>query len=101
MKKKPAEKQKEKPKISKKEQKKMEEFRKKQIDIANKFKETVINKYKKFVKAVIIFGSFTRGDFHSKSDIDMLLINGEELIGAKQNRTVNVSIVVPAQEQSQ
>lgn len=53
---------------------KMEKLRKKQLDIANKFKDTVLKKYSKYVKAVVIFGSFTRKDFHEKSDIDLLVI---------------------------
>ena len=53
---------------------KMEKLRKKQLDIANKFKDSVLKKYSKYVKAVVIFGSFTRKDFHEKSDIDLLVI---------------------------
>src|SRR3989338_1253713 len=58
------------PKISKE----MEEFHKKQMELANKFKDDVLKKYDKFVKAVIIFGSLTRGDFKKESDIDILVI---------------------------
>ncbi|MFH1420478.1 MAG: nucleotidyltransferase domain-containing protein [Candidatus Aenigmatarchaeota archaeon] len=61
-------------KFSKKEQAELEKFRKKQLKIANKFTDDVLKRYKKYVKAVILFGSFTRGDFHKKSDIDMLVI---------------------------
>ncbi|MBI2972015.1 MAG: nucleotidyltransferase domain-containing protein [Candidatus Aenigmarchaeota archaeon] len=57
-----------------KEMKRLEKLRKKQLDIANKFKDDVLKKYKNFVKAVVLFGSFTRGDFHEKSDIDLLVI---------------------------
>ncbi len=66
-------------KISEDEKNKMEKFRKKQFDIANKFKDEVLKKYKDFVKAVVIFGSFTRGDFHEKSDIDMLVVIDDTL----------------------
>ena len=48
--------------------------RKKKLEIANKFKDEICKKYKDFVKAVVIFGSFTRGDFHEKSDIDLLVV---------------------------
>src|SRR3990172_12175890 len=54
--------------------KKQELFRKKQLALANKFKEDVLKRYKNIVKAIVLFGSFTRGDFHEKSDIDMLVI---------------------------
>ena len=62
------------PKPSKEDEKKMEEFRKKQLETAEKFKTNVMEKYKDFVKAVVLFGSLVRGDFHSKSDIDMLVV---------------------------
>jgi predicted nucleotidyltransferase len=74
-----AEKKEDEKKISEAEQKKLEKFRKKQFDIANKFKDEVLKKYKDFVKAVVIFGSFTRGDFHEKSDIDMLVVIDDTL----------------------
>ncbi len=54
--------------------KKQEAFRKKQLALANKFKEDVLKRYKNIVKAIVIFGSFTRQDFHEKSDIDMLVV---------------------------
>ena len=54
--------------------KKQEAFRKKQLALANRFKEEVLKRYKNIVKAIVIFGSFTRQDFHEKSDIDMLVV---------------------------
>jgi predicted nucleotidyltransferase/uncharacterized protein (UPF0332 family) len=54
--------------------KKQELFRKKQLALANKFKEEILRKHKNIVKAIVLFGSFTRGDFHEKSDIDMLVV---------------------------
>ena len=54
--------------------KKQELFRKRQLALANKFKDEVLKRYKNIVKAIVIFGSFTRQDFHEKSDIDMLVI---------------------------
>ncbi len=54
--------------------KKMEALRKKQMDIANRFKDEVLKKYKDIAKAVVLFGSLTRGDFHDKSDIDLLVV---------------------------
>ena len=53
---------------------KQEAFRKKQLALANRFKDEVLKRYKDIVKAIVIFGSFTRQDFHEKSDIDMLVI---------------------------
>ena len=50
------------------------DFQKKQLQLANKFKDVVVKKYGSIIKSVIIFGSLTRKDFHSKSDIDMLVI---------------------------
>lgn len=54
--------------------KKMEALRKKQLSIATRFKDEVLKKYKDLVKAVVIFGSFVRKDFHERSDIDLLVI---------------------------
>lgn len=62
------------PKADAKLQAKQEAFRKKQLALANRFKEEVLKRYKDLVKAIVIFGSFTRQDFHEKSDIDMLVI---------------------------
>lgn len=53
---------------------KKEALRKKQLALATKFKDEVLKQYKQYVKSVVIFGSITRGDFHEKSDIDMLVI---------------------------
>ncbi|MBI4019349.1 MAG: nucleotidyltransferase domain-containing protein [Candidatus Aenigmarchaeota archaeon] len=61
------------------ENKPLEEFRKKQLAIANKYKDEILKKYKDIVKAVVLFGSFTRTDFHKKSDIDMLVIIDDTL----------------------
>ena len=61
-------------KPEKKVDEKSEKLRKKKLEIANKFKDEICKKYKDFVKAVVIFGSFTRGDFHEKSDIDLLVV---------------------------
>ncbi len=54
--------------------KKTEKIRKKQLAIANKFKDEVLKRYKDVTKAVVLFGSLVRGDFHEKSDIDLLVI---------------------------
>ena len=59
--------------------KQLEEFRKKQLAVANKYKDEILARYKDFVKAVVLFGSFTRADFHKKSDIDMLVIIDDTL----------------------
>ncbi len=61
-------------KMSKKYQEEMKKFREKQLKIANKYTDELLRKYKKFIKAVVLFGSFSRGDFHKKSDIDMLVV---------------------------
>ncbi len=67
------------PKASKKDMEKMEKTRKRQLAIANKFKDDVLRKYKNFVKAVVLFGSLVRGDFHEKSDIDLLVVIDDTL----------------------
>ena len=54
--------------------KKQEAFRKKQLALANRFKDEVLKRYNKIVKAIVLFGSLTRADFHEKSDIDMLVV---------------------------
>lgn len=64
----------EKPKVDPKMAKKQEAFRKKQLALANRFKEEVLKKYGNIVKAIVLFGSLTRADFHEKSDIDMLVV---------------------------
>ncbi|MBI2579849.1 MAG: nucleotidyltransferase domain-containing protein [Candidatus Aenigmarchaeota archaeon] len=56
------------------EKKTMEAFRQKQWKLAERFKDEVLQKYKNIVKAVVLFGSLTRDDFHEKSDIDMLVV---------------------------
>ncbi|MFA4819365.1 MAG: nucleotidyltransferase domain-containing protein [Candidatus Aenigmatarchaeota archaeon] len=62
------------PKSDAKLKKKQELFRKNQLALANRFKDEVLKQYKGMVKAVVLFGSLTRSDFHDKSDIDMLVI---------------------------
>ena len=57
-------------KISEKEKKRLEKIRKQQMKLVNQFRDYVLKKYKNVVKAIILFGSLVRGDFHSKSDID-------------------------------
>src|SRR3989338_5366075 len=64
----------EKPKLDPKMAKKQEAFRKKQLALANRFKDEVLKKYNNIVKAIVLFGSLTRADFHEKSDIDMLVV---------------------------
>src|SRR3989338_2433993 len=68
------EKQQQQPQQPKKLDKKMEALRKKQLDIANTFKDEVLKKYKDYAKSIILFGSLVRGDFHEKSDIDLLVV---------------------------
>ncbi|MBI2583899.1 MAG: nucleotidyltransferase domain-containing protein [Candidatus Aenigmarchaeota archaeon] len=53
---------------------KMEKVRSEKLALAEKFKEEVLKYYGKIAKAVIVFGSLVRGDFHEKSDIDMLVV---------------------------
>ncbi len=54
--------------------KRLEALRKKQIKLAERYKDEVLKRYKNIVKAVVLFGSYVRGDYHEKSDIDMLVI---------------------------
>src|SRR5215470_15453573 len=42
-------------------------------------------------------GSVPELRFENRSDQSILIVDGEALIGAKQNRIVNISILVPAQ----
>ncbi|RLI97190.1 MAG: hypothetical protein DRO96_01240 [Candidatus Aenigmatarchaeota archaeon] len=72
--KKPEEERTTKDKEREKIKKKLEKLRKKQLKLADKFKDEVVKRYGKIVKSVVIFGSFIRGDFHEKSDIDLLVI---------------------------
>jgi hypothetical protein len=41
-------------------------------------------------------GSVPELHFHNKSDHDILLVDGEELVGAKQNRVLNLTLLVGA-----
>ncbi|MFC2143193.1 nucleotidyltransferase domain-containing protein [Candidatus Aenigmatarchaeota archaeon] len=66
-------------KMSDAEKKKYEKIKKMKWDLAEKYKEQVLTKYKKYIKAVILFGSLVRGDFHEKSDIDVLVIIDDTL----------------------
>jgi hypothetical protein len=43
-------------------------------------------------------GSVPELKFVNESDKPVFLMDGEELIGAKQNRTLNLSILVPAKK---
>lgn len=51
-----------------------EKLRKKQMALANKYKDEVLKRYKNIIKSVVLFGSLVRGDFHEKSDIDILVV---------------------------
>ncbi|MBS3053547.1 MAG: nucleotidyltransferase domain-containing protein [Candidatus Aenigmarchaeota archaeon] len=63
----------------KKMDKKREALRKRQLELANKYKDAVLKKYKNLTKSVVLFGSLVRGDFHEKSDIDILVIIDDTL----------------------
>jgi len=54
--------------------KQMDAIRKQKMKLAEKFKDEVLKRYKNIVKAVVLFGSITRGDFHEKSDVDLLVV---------------------------
>jgi len=54
--------------------KKLEALRKRQLKLAEKYKDEILRRYKNIVKAVILFGSYVRGDYHEKSDIDILVV---------------------------
>lgn len=47
---------------------------KKRIELVKRFTNIVKEKFQPYVSAVIVFGSFARGDFKSSSDIDVLVI---------------------------
>jgi len=56
-----------------------EKIRKKQMDIANKYKDELLKRYKNIMKSIVLFGSLVRGDFHEKSDIDILVVYDDTL----------------------
>jgi uncharacterized protein (UPF0332 family)/predicted nucleotidyltransferase len=63
------------PKKPKELGKKLREFSlKTRLDSAEKFKEKVIQTFKGYIKAIIVWGSITRGDYTGKSDVDIYLI---------------------------
>src|SRR3989304_945757 len=41
---------------------------------ANEFKDKVLGMFKGYIKAVVVWGSVTRGDFTGKSDVDLYII---------------------------
>ena len=47
---------------------------KKRIEVVKRFTGIVREKFGQYTRAVIVFGSFARGDFKSTSDIDVLVI---------------------------
>ncbi|MFH0837616.1 MAG: nucleotidyltransferase domain-containing protein [Candidatus Aenigmatarchaeota archaeon] len=53
---------------------KREQIRKAKLKYAEQFKVEVLKKAEKVVKAVVLFGSLVRNDYHEKSDIDMLVV---------------------------
>ena len=61
-------------KLEKKRKKALERLKKKQLKAAEEFKDKIVKKFGKIVKSVVIFGSFARGDFNEKSDVDLLVI---------------------------
>lgn len=44
------------------------------LESANKFKEKLLTMFKGYIKAVIVWGSITRGDFTGKSDVDLYIL---------------------------
>src|SRR3990172_5453787 len=55
--------------------KKLRQFSlKTRLDSADKFKEKVIQSFKGYIKAIVVWGSVTRGDFTGKSDVDLYII---------------------------
>ena len=64
-----------KPKIKKKMSKKIRDFEKKRrADVIKKFSKKVLDKYGPYVKAIVAWGSVVRNEFHSKSDIDVVIL---------------------------
>ncbi len=41
---------------------------------SNEFKDKILNLFKGYIKAVVVWGSITRGDFTGKSDVDIYII---------------------------
>lgn len=61
---------------------------KRRYDAAEKFKEKVLDKYGDRVKAILAYGSGVRGEFHSESDMDVLVLvddTKEKLTKKKRN----------------
>src|SRR3990172_8180935 len=65
--------------------KKLRQFSlKTRLDSADKFKEKVIQSFKGYIKAVVVWGSVTRGDFTGKSDVDVYIIFDDTKIPIKK-----------------
>ncbi|MCK4634309.1 MAG: nucleotidyltransferase domain-containing protein [Candidatus Aenigmarchaeota archaeon] len=64
-----------KTRIKKKMSKKIRDFEKKRrADVIKKFSKKVLDKYGPYVKAIVAWGSVVRNEFHSKSDIDVVIL---------------------------
>ncbi|MEM7824185.1 MAG: nucleotidyltransferase domain-containing protein [Candidatus Aenigmatarchaeota archaeon] len=44
------------------------------LESVNKFKDKLLEMFKAYIKAVIVWGSITRGDFTGKSDVDVYIL---------------------------
>jgi len=63
----------EKPEEKEKEEERLR-TKKEALELAQRFTREVVKRFRKIVKSVVIFGSFARGDFTKKSDVDLLVI---------------------------
>lgn len=61
--------------MSKKVSKKLKKFSlETRLKSAEKFKDKILEMFKGYIKAVIVWGSITRGDYTGKSDVDIYII---------------------------
>ncbi|MCD6477227.1 MAG: nucleotidyltransferase domain-containing protein [Candidatus Aenigmarchaeota archaeon] len=59
---------------------------------ANEFKDKVLSMFKGYIKAIIVWGSITRGDFTGKSDVDIYIIFDDTKIPLKKFEEIRPKI---------
>ncbi len=79
--------------MAKKVSKKLKKFSlETRLKSAEKFKEKILGMFKGYIKAVVVWGSITRGDYTGKSDIDIYIIFDDTKFALKKFEEVRKKI---------
>ena len=54
------------------------------LESAQRFKDRILQMFKGYIKAVVVWGSVTRGDLTGKSDVDVYIIFDDTKIPIKK-----------------